>query len=753
MTLSAADPALTAFSKGQSVRAQEFLGSHPAVVDGQAGWTFRVWAPHAQSVAVMGDFNGWNDSDHPMRPLEGGVWEAFLPGLQQYDNYKYAVHTRDGRVLAKSDPYAFHAETRPGTASKLYDLSGYQWGDQGWMDYRKGNPIYQKPLNIYEVHLGSWRRTADDQMLSYRDIGKYLVPYVKEMGFTHVELLPVTEHPLDASWGYQCTGYFAATSRYGTPHDFMWLVDQLHQAGIGVILDWVPAHFPKDAFGLYEFDGEPCYEYADPRKGEHADWGTRVFDYARKEVRSFLFSSALFWLEQYHVDGLRVDAVASMLYLDYGRQGGQWTPNVFGGHENLEAVDFLQQLNGHIFMAHPDVMMIAEESTAWPRVSHPVGEGGLEGGLGFNLKWNMGWMNDILHYIKLDPYFRQFNHKDITFSLMYAFSENFVLPLSHDEVVHMKGSLINKMPGTNEEKFAGVRVFYTYMLAHPGKKLLMMGTEFGQWNEWHFEHSLDWHLLDPEAEWAKPHRQLQQFFKQANALYLAHPELWELDFSWEGFEWIEANDNQANTVAFLRKDAKGDALVIVCNFSPVDRTGYTVGVPVPGAYTCIFSTDDPAFGGKGLGDTQPVKSQYNESQGKEQSITLKLPAMSAAIYRCTRKFPARRKKAEGTKTTKKTAKPAAKAKASAPAVKEKAPAPAVKKKASAPAVNEKAPAPAVKEKASAPAVKEKAPAPVVKEKAPAPAVKEKASAPAVKEKTPAPQKKAEKKNATEKKGK
>ena len=744
MTLSAADPALTAFSKGQSVRAQEFLGSHPAVVDGQAGWTFRVWAPHAQSVAVMGDFNGWNDSDHPMRPLEGGIWEAFLPGLQQYDNYKYAVHTRDGRVLAKSDPYAFHAETRPGTASKLYDLSGYQWGDQGWMDYRKGNPIYQKPLNIYEVHLGSWRRTADDQMLSYRDIGKYLVPYVKEMGFTHVELLPVTEHPLDDSWGYQCTGYFAATSRFGTPHDFMWLVDQLHQAGIGVILDWVPAHFPKDAFGLYEFDGEPCYEYADPRKGEHADWGTRVFDYARKEVRSFLFSSALFWLEQYHVDGLRVDAVASMLYLDYGRQGGQWTPNVFGGHENLEAVDFLQQLNGHIFMAHPDVMMIAEESTAWPRVSHPVGEGGLEGGLGFNLKWNMGWMNDILHYIKLDPYFRQFNHKDITFSLMYAFSENFVLPLSHDEVVHMKGSLINKMPGTNEEKFAGVRVFYTYMLAHPGKKLLMMGTEFGQWNEWHFEHSLDWHLLDPEAEWAKPHRQLQQFFKQANALYLAHTELWELDFSWEGFEWIEANDNQANTVAFLRKDAKGDALVIVCNFSPVDRTGYTVGVPVPGAYTCIFSTDDPTFGGKGLGDTQPVKSQYNESQGKEQSITLKLPAMSAAIYRCTRKFPARRKKAEGTKTTKKAAKPAAKAKASAPAVKEKAPAPAVKKKASAPAAKEKAPAPAVKEKASAPAVKEKAPAP---------AVKEKASAPAVKEKTAAPQKKAEKKNATEKKGK
>ena len=700
------------FSQGHAVRAQEFMGAHPAVQDGQDGWIFRVWAPHAQSVAVMGDFNGWNDSDHPMHLLSDGVWEVFIPGLKQFDSYKYAVHTASGRVLAKADPYAFHAETRPGTASKLYDLSGYSWGDGGWMDYRKNNPIYQKPLNIYEVHLGSWRRTGEDEMLSYRDIGKYLVPYVKEMGFTHVELLPITEHPLDASWGYQCTGYFAATSRYGTPHDFMWLVDQLHQAGIGVILDWVPAHFPKDAFGLYEFDGEPCYEYADTRKGEHADWGTRVFDYARHEVRSFLFSSALFWLEQFHIDGLRVDAVASMLYLDYGRQGGEWVPNVFGGHENLEAVDFIQELNGHVFQEHPDVMMIAEESTAWPRVSHPVGVGGLEGGLGFNLKWNMGWMNDILHYIKLDPYFRQFNHKDITFSLMYAFSENFVLPLSHDEVVHMKGSLINKMPGTNEEKFAGVRAFYTYMLTHPGKKLLMMGSEFGQWNEWHYEHSLDWHLLDPDQEWAKPHRQLQQYFKQANAFYLAHPELWELDFSWEGFEWIEANDNQANTVAFLRKDAKGDALVIVCNFSPVDRTGYTVGVPVPGVYSVIFNSDDLDFGGKGGGDHEPVRSRYVESQGREQSITISLPPMSAVIYKCTRKFPVRKKKAD--KET--TAKPAVRKKAATPAVKAEAAKPAVRKKAAAPAVKETAPKPAVRKKAAAPAVKAEAAKPVVRKK-------------------------------------
>ena len=700
------------FSQGHAVRAQEFMGAHPAVQDGQDGWVFRVWAPHAQLVAVMGDFNGWNDSDHPMQLLSDGVWEVFIPGLKQFDSYKYAVHTASGRVLAKADPYAFHAETRPGNASKLYDLSGYGWGDGSWMDYRKNNPIYQKPLNIYEVHLGSWRRTGEDEMLSYRDIGKYLVPYVKEMGFTHVELLPITEHPLDASWGYQCTGYFAATSRYGTPHDFMWLVDQLHQAGIGVILDWVPAHFPKDAFGLYEFDGEPCYEYADTRKGEHADWGTRVFDYARHEVRSFLFSSALFWLEQFHIDGLRVDAVASMLYLDYGRQGGEWVPNVFGGHENLEAVDFIQELNGHVFQEHPDVMMIAEESTAWPRVSHPVGEGGLEGGLGFNLKWNMGWMNDILHYIKLDPYFRQFNHKDITFSLMYAFSENFVLPLSHDEVVHMKGSLINKMPGTNEEKFAGVRAFYTYMLTHPGKKLLMMGSEFGQWNEWHYEHSLDWHLLDPDQEWAKPHRQLQQYFKQANAFYLAHPELWELDFSWEGFEWIEANDNQANTVAFLRKDAKGDALVIVCNFSPVDRTGYTVGVPVPGVYSVVFNSDDLDFGGKGGGDHEPVRSRYVESQGREQSITISLPPMSAVIYKCTRKFPVRKKKAD--KET--TAKPAVRKKAATPAVKAEAAKPAVRKKAAAPAVKEAAPKPAVRKKAAAPAVKAEAAKPVVRKK-------------------------------------
>ena len=630
------DTPLFHFLHGDNCHAQDYLGAHPANQDGQDGYVFRVWAPHARGVSVMGDFNGWSEESHPMNRLGAGVWELFIPGMKQYDTYKYAVHARDGRVLAKSDPYAFHAETRPGNASKLYDLSGYQWGDQKWLEYRKAHPIYHNPLNIYEMHLGSWRRTGEGEFLSYRDMAGWLVPYVKEMGFTHVELMPVTEHPLDASWGYQCTGYFAATSRFGVPHDLMYLIDQLHQAGVGVILDWVPAHFPKDAFGLYEFDGEPCYEYADPRKGEHADWGTRVFDYDRKEVRSFLFSSALFWLEQYHIDGLRVDAVASMLYLDYSRQSGEWVPNKYGGHENLEAIDFLRTLNTHIFVPHPDVLMIAEESTAWPLVSHPVEEGGL----GFNLKWNMGWMNDITHYMKLDPYFRQFNHKDITFSLMYAFSENFILPLSHDEVVHMKGSFLNKIPGPYEEKFAGVRAFYTYMLAHPGKKLLMMGSEFGQWNEWHYEYSLDWHLLEN-----KENQDIKAFFQAANTFYLENKPLWDLDFSWEGFQWICADDNQNNCASFLRKDRKGDFVLAVCNFSPVHRPGYRLGVPYRGTYQCVFNSDDERFGGSGLGDKEPLSSEDIPMHGQEQSLVIDIPPMSGVIYRCTRKKPALRKKA------------------------------------------------------------------------------------------------------------
>jgi len=638
----ALNAALTRFLGGTETHLQDYLGAHPDVRDGQAGYVFRVWAPHAERVCLMGEFNDWSEDSHPLSPIGSGVWELFVPGVGQYMTYKYYVKGRSGEARAKADPFAFHAETRPGNGSKLYDLSGYEWGDQGWMDWRKDHPVYSAPCNIYELHLGSWRRTGDDQFLSYRDIAAQLVPYLKEMGYTHVEFLPVTEHPLDESWGYQCTGYFAATSRYGVPHDLMYLIDQLHQAGIGVILDWVPSHFPRDGFGLYHFDGEPCYEYADPRKGEHKEWGTMVFDYAKTEVRSFLFSSALFWLEQYHADGLRVDAVASMLYLDYNRQGGQWVPNIHGGHENLEAVSFLQELNTKVFQAHPDVLMIAEESTAWPMVTKPVSDGGL----GFNLKWNMGWMNDMQHYIKLDPYFRQYNHKDITFSFFYAFSENFVLPFSHDEVVHMKGSLMNKMPGEPEQKFAGVRAFYTYMLTHPGKKLMMMGSEFGQWNEWHYEHSLDWHLLDEAQEWSLPYRQTQAFFKAANQMYLKYPQLWEIDFGWEGFQWICPDDNNGNTVLFLRKDKKGESLVVACNFSPVHREGYRVGVPAAGKYQVILNSDDAAFGGTGAGDKGLIPSEKIPCHDLPQSIQIDLPAMSGVVLRCARKSPARRSKAE-----------------------------------------------------------------------------------------------------------
>ena len=621
------------FSSGEATDAYLYMGSHPE----KEGWVFRVWAPNARAVSLVGDFNGWTQDANPMQPIGDGIWEGRLTGVKQYDIYKYAVTGPDGVCRLKADPYAFHAETRPGTASKLYDLAGYRWGDKSWMTHRDKNPIYNQPLNIYEVHIGSWRCNAEGQPLSYRELAGYLPAYVKEMGFTHVELMPITEHPLDASWGYQCTGYFAATSRFGTPQDFMYLVDQLHQAGIGVILDWVPAHFPKDGFGLYEFDGTPTYEYADPRKGEHADWGTRVFDYGRYEVRSFLFSSANFWLSEFHVDGLRVDAVASMLYLDYSRKPGEWCPNKDGGKENLEAIDFLKKLNEHLFALHPSCMMIAEESTAWPKVSHPTSEGGL----GFNLKWNMGWMNDITHYMKLDPYFRQYNHNDITFSLMYAFSENFVLPLSHDEVVHMKGSFLNKMPGEYLEKFTGVRAFYGYMMTHPGKKLLMMGSEFGQWNEWHFERSLDWHLMDNLEN-----QQTQAYFKALNEFYLKTPALWEQDFSWEGFQWLCADDNQNNVASFLRTDKSGKSVMVVCNFSPVLRENYRVGVPWAGQYQEIFSSDDTAFGGKGI-KNPPLKTSSEPMHGRDQSLVLTIPPMSMIILQCTRKAPPPKPKAAG----------------------------------------------------------------------------------------------------------
>lgn len=621
------------FHEGTAISAYEYMGAHAVTHDGTAGYMFRVWAPRAQAVSVVGDFNSWDASAHPMHKITGGIWECFVPGGATYDSYKFAVTGADGKQRYKADPYAFHAETRPGTNSKLYTIEGYQWGDQAWRDSRHQSPIYTAPLNIYEVHLGSWRRRENGDFIGYRDLAGELAAYVKDMGFNFIELLPITEYPYDPSWGYQCTGYYAPTSRYGTPEDFMYFVDKMHQEGIGVILDWVPSHFCKDAHGLYEFDGSPCYEYADMRKGEHAAWGTRVFDYGRPEVKSFLLSSAAFWIKEYHVDGIRVDAVASMLYLDYDRPDGQWVPNQHGGKEHLEAIDFLRALNKTAFTVNPDVLMVAEESTAWPLVTKPADVGGL----GFNLKWNMGWMNDVSHYIKLDPYFRQFNHKDLTFSFMYAFSENFVLPMSHDEVVHMKGSLLNKIPGEYKDKFAGVRAFYTYMLTHPGKKLMMMGSEFGQWNEWHYEHSLDWHLLEN-----KENQDMKAFFQAANNLYLQRPELWEVDFSWEGFQWLEADDASANTVAFLRKDKKGDFLVVACNFSPIHRNGYRVGVPAAGRYAAILNSDDEAFGGAGLGDKGQLSTEKVPCHGQEQSITIDLPPMSGVIYRCVRKAPAKK---------------------------------------------------------------------------------------------------------------
>ena len=613
---------LEAFSEGRGTDAWRYFGAHPCW-DGQDGFFFRVWAPNARHVCVFGPFNGWDPTSSPLVRVEGGIWEGRVPGLKPGDAYQYAVWDSDAHYVGKADPYAFQARVRPDTASVLCDLSGYRWQDGPWLKHRAKFRPYDRPMNIYEVHLGSWRRTGEGGFLSYRDMARWLVPYVKELGYTHVELLPVTEHPLDMSWGYQCTGYFAATSRFGTPHDLMYLIDQLHQAGVGVILDWVPAHFPRDAFGLYHFDGTPTYEYADRRKGEHPEWGTNCFDLGRNEVRSFLFSSAMFWLDQYHADGLRVDAVSSMLYLDYARQDGAWQPNIYGGHENLEAIDFFQKLNTAVFAAHPDVLMIAEEATSWPMVTRPVEQGGL----GFNFKWNMGWMNDMCHYLKMDPIYRQYHHKDLSFSLMYAFNENYILPISHDEVVHMKGSLIGKMPGDDWLKFAGVRAFYTYMLTHPGKKLMIMGSEFGQFNEWHYEHSLDWHLLEYE-----PHRQLQQFFKDANALYLEQPPLWQLDCEPSGFVWLDADDAAGNIAAFVRRDTAGNCLLTVCNFSPVPRPGYRVGAPDAGSYTPLLNSQLTQYGGCLSDRPGPVWTEPVPWQQQPQSFVIDLPAMGAVIY-------------------------------------------------------------------------------------------------------------------------
>lgn len=608
------------FHQGTNAHAWELLGAHRQL-NGKT--TFCTWAPHAAAISVVGDFNGWDAAANPMTRLnEQGLWGAMVELTHDYDCYKYQITTANGRTLYKADPFAFHTQTPPENASKIYRLAGYRWHDAEWMTERAAQDARSLPVNIYELHIGSWRRNADGNYYSYLQLAEELPTYLTEMGYTHVELLPPTEHPYDGSWGYQVTGYYAPSSRYGTPHDFMALVDALHEAGIGVIMDWVPAHFPKDEFGLYEYDGACCYEYSDPAKWEHKDWGTRAFDFGRTEVQSFLTSSANFWAHTYHIDGIRVDAVASMLYLDYGRQEGEWHPNINGGRENLEAVAFLRKLNSAVLSEHPGFLMIAEESTAWPLVTRPPEIGGL----GFNFKWNMGWMNDTLFYTSLDPYFRSYNHDKLTFSMMYAFSENFVLPISHDEVVHGKGSLLNKMPGDYNQKFAGLRTFMGYMMTHPGKKLLFMGCEFGQFIEWDYHKELDWMLLDYDS-----HRKTKGYIRALNHYYLAHPALWQVEDNWDGFRWLNADDNTRSVITYYRADEKGKKSLVLCNFAASRWEDYRMGVPEAGSYRVALCSEEEQYGGAGFDRETLYRSEEQPLGQWAHSITLDVPPLSCMI--------------------------------------------------------------------------------------------------------------------------
>lgn len=615
------------FNNGRHYEIFEKMGAHPKKYKGKNGMYFAVWAPHAEQIGVVGDFNSWDPEANAMKPLaDSGIWEAFVPGIAAGELYKYAITTKSGKILFKADPYAFSAEYRPGTASVTTDLSDFQWGDDAWIDKRRSADPMNAPMSIYEVHLGSWRRKnrpEKDGCYTYVEAAKELADYVTDMGYTHVELMGIAEHPYDGSWGYQVTGYFAPTSRYGTPQEFMYFINYMHKKGIGVILDWVPAHFPRDAHGLSEFDGEALYEYADPRKGEHPDWGTKVFDYSKYEVDNFLIANAIYWVEKYHVDGLRVDAVASMLYLDYGRENGSWIPNRYGSNENLEAIEFFKHLNSVMADRGNGAIVIAEESTAWPKVTgKPEDEG-----LGFTFKWNMGWMHDFLEYMKLDPYFRKYNHHKMTFGLTYFTSEKYILVLSHDEVVHLKCSMINKMPGLLEDKFANLKAGYTFMLGHPGKKLLFMGQDFGQFHEWDEKAALDWYLTDEPQNAG-----LQSYVKDLLQLYRKYPALYELDYDWDGFQWINANDGDRSIFSFVRysRDHKR-SLLFVINFTPVERSDYRVGVPKRGTYTLVL---DNSHGLYKRGDKAPAfRSVKKECDGQDYSIAYSLPAYGTAVFR------------------------------------------------------------------------------------------------------------------------
>ena len=614
------------FAEGQHWELYQKFGAHLRTVGEDQGVYFAVWAPNAQRVSVVGDFNNWDGRVNPMRKLIGsGVWELFLPGVAEGAHYKFEIRTQTGALLLKSDPFAFFNQHGVETSSLVYNLNRYHWSDHEWMEARRDKALQRAPMSIYEVHLGSWRRHAtEDRALSYLELADTLLPYVLEMGYTHIELLPVAEHPFEGSWGYQVTNYYAPTSRFGNPDEFRHFVDRCHQCGIGVIMDWVPAHFPKDMHGLAEFDGTDLYEHMDPRQGEHQDWGTLIFNFGRNEVRNFLIANALFWLDQYHIDGLRVDAVASMLYLDYSRKEGEWVPNVFGGRENLDAVYFLKRTNEICYERFPGVMTIAEESTAWPGVSRPT----YLGGLGFGFKWNMGWMHDFLHYMSLDSIYRRFHHSSITFSLIYAFQEHFILVLSHDEVVHGKGSLIAKMPGDEWQKFANLRMFFAWMYGHPGKKLLFMGCEFGQWREWNHDSQLDWDLTNLPR-----HDGLRRLVQHLNYVYRSEPALWNLDDTYDGFEWLDFHDSENSVVSFVRKSQEGEVIVFIVNATPVVRYNYRLGLPQAGFYRELINTDAETYGGSNVGNYGGVQSEEYRWQERDHSILIQLPPLATLAFK------------------------------------------------------------------------------------------------------------------------